>query len=194
MRNADAAQHHRVARTEGMHVVAGGNAHRAGAAPRSSRNSSSALAHVLRRGELAIGFRAFDQRDVEAEPFGDAGIVGELARASFAAARWAARIASKRKPCGVCARHSPSRSTVPVTRPSLARFSVSVTGRQGRAPSCAVEAGDHAVDESAHRRRAAPRRGSAPRTAQPGERFEPGTHRVLPTRAARKLASRSRAA
>ena len=49
-------------------------------ARRSACSSSSAHVEILRRGELAIVLRAFDQGHIEAEPFGDARIVGELAR------------------------------------------------------------------------------------------------------------------
>ena len=79
MRDAHAAQDHRIARTEGMHVVARGDADRAGGARRLVPQQLVSHAQILRRGELSVSLSAFDQRHIEAEPFGDAGIVGELA-------------------------------------------------------------------------------------------------------------------
>ena len=65
-----------------------------------------------------------------------------------AAASWAARISAKRKPCGVCARHSPSRSTVAATRCSgPARFSVSASGTAATAPGDLAKRLQHAVDD-----------------------------------------------
>src|SRR5262245_3635208 len=77
MRDAHAAQDHRVARTEGMHVVAGSYALRAESAQCPKPHELIGARDVFCRSELAISFRAFDQRDVETVPLSDAGIVCE---------------------------------------------------------------------------------------------------------------------
>ena len=51
----------------------------------------------------------------------------------------AARISSNRNPCGVCARHSPSRASG-VSIVSSPRQSASTTGRAGNAPACVSRA------------------------------------------------------
>ena len=102
---------------------------------------------VLGRGELAIGFRAFDQRDVETVPLSDAGIVGE-GGAVFrrGAVRGKDRIEAEalrrlRAPQVIA-------GSVPVARPALPRSKVSVTGRQGRAPAWLSRLSDDAADQS----------------------------------------------
>ena len=77
MRNAHAAQHDRIARAEGMHVVAGRDPGRGGAARGAAPQHLVGDAEIFRRRQLPIVFRAFDQRYVEPVPFGDARIVGE---------------------------------------------------------------------------------------------------------------------
>ncbi len=60
-----------------MHVIAGSHALRAEPGRRPKPQELIGARDVLCRSELAIGFRAFDQRDVETVPLSDAGIVGE---------------------------------------------------------------------------------------------------------------------
>src|SRR5262249_45767493 len=79
VRNADAAKDHRVARTESMHVVAGSHALRAERSLRPKPQELVGARDLLCRSELAIGFGAFDQDDVEAVPLPDTGVVGEAA-------------------------------------------------------------------------------------------------------------------
>ena len=76
----------------------------------------SAMAQVLGCGELAVGCAAHDQRHRQARP-----IRRRRHRRSDRPCRrrgraWAARISAKRKPWGVCARHSPARSSVAAMR------------------------------------------------------------------------------
>ena len=63
------------------------------------------------------------------------------------AARCAARMSRKPKPCGVCARHSPRRSTVRRTWPASSSFSVSATGSAARHAGASSERGENAVDD-----------------------------------------------
>ncbi len=81
MRDLHAAQDHRIARSEAMHVVAGRDTDVAGRTRALASQHLVGHAQILRRGELPVLLRAFDQGDVEPEPFGDPGVVGELAPA-----------------------------------------------------------------------------------------------------------------
>ena len=137
MRNEHAAQNHRIARPEGMHVVAGGDADRARRAPAERGfSSSSALAMSSAEVSLRLSFRAFDQGDIETVPFGNAGIVGErrtrLLRRGAMGGEDRIEVETLR---GLCAPQLIALGSVPVTRPAFARVNVSVTGRQGRAPA-----------------------------------------------------------
>src|SRR5687768_14220146 len=62
-----------------MDVVARSDADRAGVPRALWLQQFVSGPKILRRGELAIAFGAFDQGDIEAEPFGNAAIVGEIA-------------------------------------------------------------------------------------------------------------------
>src|SRR6478736_5065474 len=67
-----------MARPEGVHVVAGGNALRAEGALGAKLQQLVGARDVFRRSQFAIGFRPFNQGDIETVPFGNAGIVCEL--------------------------------------------------------------------------------------------------------------------
>ena len=106
---------------------------RRGAAPavRSAMARSSAVV------SLTVGLAAHDQRDRQPGPFGDRGVVGQIG-ACRPPRRRRGRPGSrrKRKPCGVCARHSPARSSVAAIRLSApARLRVSATGTAAMAPA-----------------------------------------------------------
>ena len=113
-----AAQPDMVARGEAVHVEA-----LAGADVRAAADGR-AVGHgqVLRRRELAVGFAARHQLDRQARP-----IRPRRHRRSgpcwpaAAAARARPEMSAKRKPCGVCARHRPARSSVAAMRLRRAR-------------------------------------------------------------------------
>ena len=113
---------------------------------------------VLGQGQLHVALLAVDPADREPGRGGDRGVVG-VARAP-AAARCAARIAAKRKPCGVCARARPSRS--PRRRRARRRPASGCRPPAGPAGRQDVGPGPPAPGRSPRPRPAAvPRRGSA---------------------------------
>ena len=79
VRDADTAQHHRITGTESMHVIARRDPDGAGAGA-FRLHQPVGDTQILGAGQLAIVLGAFDQGDVEAEPFGHARVVGEVER------------------------------------------------------------------------------------------------------------------
>ena len=90
------------------------------------------------------------QRHRQPGPLGDGGIVGHVVCRPLAAAAWAARISAKRKPCGVCARQSPARSSVAAMRLSAPGLLQRIGERNGRDGAGRVgERLEHPVDDIA---------------------------------------------
>jgi hypothetical protein len=130
MRDAHAAQDHRIAWTERMHVVAGGDALRAERLLRAQPKQLVRARDVFRRRELAVRFGAFDERDVETEPLRDAGVVRECRARVFrcGAMRCEDRIEAE----ALRRLRAPSSSRQrPVTRPSFAVAECPSPARRG---------------------------------------------------------------
>ena len=92
---------------------------------------------------------------------------------------WASRSADARNACGVWARASASRGSVPSNLPSCTRLTVSTTRSTGTTPSHALERPERPLEQLGRRERA---RGVVTHDASDvgGHRREPGPHRRVP--------------
>jgi hypothetical protein len=127
------------------------------------------------------------------KPASSASAMSSVRRAS-AMRRCAFRIASKRKPCGVCARISPSRGTV-VQTPFVSRFSVSATAGAGSRQSASPSKRGTSRARSGHAETKRPRgivNQNVDRACLRGERLQPVAHRFLPRRRRRPAAGNGR--
>ena len=110
VRHAHAADHQMIAVAEGVHVVAG-------AGPDVAEHGAEAgfLADEIFRGrELHVRSIAFKGRNRQSRPFGERGIIGEIAAALARGAAMRFEDHVKRNACGVCAMRSRARSGVAV--------------------------------------------------------------------------------
>ncbi len=145
------------------------------------RQDSLRPGEIAGEGEFQIVLVALDDGHVKPRRARHLDIVG----APPGWARCAARMASKRKACGVCARQSPARSCVPVTSPSSPRHSASVTGRAGAAPAWLVQRRHHPPDQRARHQRPRAVMDQHPRHAGARQRLQRIPHRGIARGAAR---------
>ena len=183
VRDLHAAEHDVIAVAEGVHVeaVAEPQVGEARDAPRLGPGE------ILGGGQLHVAAFAREHRDLEAGPFGERGVVGEIVAARRRGL--AMRVEQRREREGLRRLHraqARARSTVPATWPSAStRLIVSVTARAGIAAPVFVAGRDRARDQ--RRRAERPRRVVHQHDVRGAraERLEAGPHRGLPGRAAR---------
>ena len=168
-------------------MIAGREAVRveAHAGARLARTAQQSLGQreIVLRGDLHIGFFARDDYDLQSRQFGQRHVVGR--RRSAAWSRCAARIASKRKPCGVCARKRLSRGTVvPVLRRLRGAAYRRRRASARRASRARFQRRDHARDQCGRNQRARRIVDQHEIGLVRRQRFQSRAHRILPRRAA----------
>ncbi len=181
MRDADAAERDVIAGTEGVHVDAGAGAH---VAKRRKLHGFGAR-EIVRVGDLDVAGLAGKDADLEAGPFGERGVVGEI----LAACRGRAAMGASSAGEGEALRrlHQPQRVAVerPVD-PAVGIDGLDRIGDRQRRDRRAASFGRR--DRARHQRGAGERPGGVVDQDDVGlarsERLEPGAHRSLPGGAA----------